>query len=253
MRGLSGSKPVYVLAYLAWMIPTYVLPYFGSNSTIVTAISAGLGRGLTPQWWAHLWCLSMLILLSHARGVRTGKSYLAVFSFLASVFDMTPGLNVIPMVPTMLHLLAVVLGLTGHAKTDDGSGASGSSGQAGTIAVVLSAVAAMGGIYSSMAWMTGGRQLPQLANGGQPGRPSAPMLAKDPTTDHPSQPQVTVPQKRSVDSASKATPPTKVAAERPVRPTVPLPSGQAGPTHTRVVKSPEPAPPPRVRYINLNE
>lgn len=41
---------LYVAGYFALMVPTYVLPYFGSNSIIVNSIGAAVGRGMTPFW-----------------------------------------------------------------------------------------------------------------------------------------------------------------------------------------------------------
>jgi hypothetical protein len=40
----------YTVGYLGLMVPTYVLPYFGSNSIIVNGIGAAVGRRMTPFW-----------------------------------------------------------------------------------------------------------------------------------------------------------------------------------------------------------
>ena len=103
----------YVIGYLALMIPTYVLPYFGSNSIIANGVGALVGRGMTPFWWLHAWALVMLALIAFARGRHTGKPYLLVFPIIAAAFDMVPFLNWIPLVPTVMHLLALVLGAIG--------------------------------------------------------------------------------------------------------------------------------------------
>lgn len=104
----------FLVSYLSLMIPTYLLPYAGSNSSIINGMGALLGRGPTPQWWMHFWCLFMLILLGHIRGRLVGKPYLLVFPVLALVFDLTPVLSSIPLVPTVMHLLCLVLGVWGH-------------------------------------------------------------------------------------------------------------------------------------------
>jgi hypothetical protein len=58
----------------------------------------------------HFWCLFMLILIGQVRGRLVGKPYLLVFPILALVFDLTPGLSAIPLVPTVMHLLCLILG-----------------------------------------------------------------------------------------------------------------------------------------------
>lgn len=102
---------VFVLGYVTLMIPTYVLPWLGSNSAVFNAAGVAVGHGLTPQWWAHAWCLVMLILMTWLRGSLINKKYLPVFPFLATVFDLTPGLSMIPFIPTVLHLAAIILGV----------------------------------------------------------------------------------------------------------------------------------------------
>ena len=112
----------FVVAYLVLIVPTYVLPYSGSNSAIVGTISAAAGRGATPQFWLHAWCMSMLVLVTSIRGKAIGKSWLLIFPMLAGFFDLMPGLNFIPLVPTVMHLFALVLGAIGagtaYAKVD---------------------------------------------------------------------------------------------------------------------------------------
>lgn len=110
-RGAFG----FVVGYLVFMLPTYVLPYFGSNSAIVGAIGAAIGRGLTPQFWLHAWCLGMLVLVTSIRGKHIGKGWLLIFPVLAGFFDLVPVLNLIPLVPTVMHLLALILGAMGSA------------------------------------------------------------------------------------------------------------------------------------------
>lgn len=104
------NTPVYVVAYILFMLPTYILPYFGSNSSLVNAMGMGIGMGFLPQWWAHIWSLSTLALIAWVRGRWIGKSYLPIFPVLAGVFDMFPILNVIPLAPTVFHVVALIAG-----------------------------------------------------------------------------------------------------------------------------------------------
>ena len=40
-----------------------------------------------------------------------------VVPILATVFDLVPGLSAIPLVPTVMHLLAIILGVVGVKAT----------------------------------------------------------------------------------------------------------------------------------------
>lgn len=93
------------------MLPTYVLPYFGSNSSAINLVSAGLGLGPTPFWWLHLWALLVLIVIAWIRGGWIGKRYLMAFPFAATIFDLVPGLNMVPLVPTFFHVCALAVGI----------------------------------------------------------------------------------------------------------------------------------------------
>lgn len=106
-----GNPAVFVVAYLIGMIPTYVLPYFGSNSAFLGAISAAMGMGPTPQWWVHAWFLTALAAITWVRSGYAGRTYLSVFPVVAAAFDLAPGLSMIPLVPTVMHVFNIVLGV----------------------------------------------------------------------------------------------------------------------------------------------
>ena len=108
-----GNAPVFVVAYVLFMLPTYYLPYVGSNSAIVGALGAAAGAGVNPAFWVHLGALLVLCFLCWVRGAYVGKGWLIVFPILAVVFDLVPGLSAIPMIPTIMHLLAIILGVVG--------------------------------------------------------------------------------------------------------------------------------------------
>ena len=112
------STPAYVLLYLLFMLPTYVLPYFGSNSHILRSVGNEVNRNVGLQLgptatYLHIASLGALVLLAYVRGKAFNKAWIAIFPFLALVFDMLPVLTMIPLIPTVLHLLAVVLGVAG--------------------------------------------------------------------------------------------------------------------------------------------
>ncbi len=109
MNSLFRNPTFFVVSYLTLLIPTYLLPMLGSNSTVLNAIALGTGHGLLPQWWVHAWCLVMLILLAWLRGDFIGRKYLPIFPVLAAVFDLTPVLNMIPLMPTVFHVVTIIL------------------------------------------------------------------------------------------------------------------------------------------------
>lgn len=115
MRKLLTHPAAYVALYLAGMLPTYVLPFLGSNAALLRASARSMGvRDTTaPGLFAlHLGCLLGLCVLALVRGGAMGRRWLVVFPALALVFDLTPGLSLVPLVPTAMHLLALVVGGT---------------------------------------------------------------------------------------------------------------------------------------------
>jgi CHASE2 domain-containing sensor protein len=124
IRKYVAAGPSFVILYLLLMFPTYVLPYFGSNSAVVNAglaaadAAAGGGNGLNILMFAHLACLGGMVLITWLRGAVVGKGWLVIFPILASVFDMVPGLNWIPLVPTAMHLAAIIVGVSSQQVSE---------------------------------------------------------------------------------------------------------------------------------------
>lgn len=116
VRGKAGQytlKNAYVSSsYLLVAAPTYILPYFGSNSSVINITGAALGLGALPQFWFRLVALYLLVVVAWFRGVLKGRPWLSIFPLLASIFDMVPGLNVVPLIPTIFHVLALTLGVS---------------------------------------------------------------------------------------------------------------------------------------------
>jgi len=111
MKKVLGHTAVFVILYVVFMIPTYLLPYLGSNSSVLNAASVSSGEGVYVLFWLHLICLLVLVVLAGFRGANTGRYWLIAFPFVALVFDLTPGLNNVPMVPTVMHLVTIIVGV----------------------------------------------------------------------------------------------------------------------------------------------
>lgn len=116
MRKILSHPAIYAILYLMFMAPTYLLPYLGSNSTFINAAAMSVGVWVNPWLSVHLAALLMLITLSWIRGSEIGKEWLVIFPILASLFDLLPGMNVVPFVPTVMHLLAIILGVVGNSS-----------------------------------------------------------------------------------------------------------------------------------------
>jgi len=111
MKKILGNGVVFIILYLLCMFPTYILPWLGSNSAVLNAAGTAAEAGVSPAFWLHLAALLALVALTWIRGSLIGKTWLLIFPFLALVFDLTPFLNWIPLVPTVMHLLAMILGV----------------------------------------------------------------------------------------------------------------------------------------------
>ena len=123
---LITNPAMYVVVYMGLMVPTYVLPYFGSNSVTTHTVAevASVAMGVSSVWlhltfYLHLGCLLGLCGLTLMRGKSIDRVWLPVFPFLALVFDLTPVLSWIPLVPTAMHLLAVILAVAGIQQVSD--------------------------------------------------------------------------------------------------------------------------------------
>lgn len=107
-----GNTAVFVLVYVVFMIPTYILPYFGSNSSLFISAWVSTGQLLqVPQFLMHVGAFAVLLLITWFRGNIVNKRWLLIFPILALVFDFVPVLSSIPLVPTVMHLLAIILGV----------------------------------------------------------------------------------------------------------------------------------------------
>lgn len=119
LRRILGAGPSYVGLYILFMLPTYILPYLGSNSLVANATlaaadsAAGGGNGFNLLLLVHLLCLGVLGLLAWIRGSLVGKVWIVTFPVIAAIFDIVPGLSLIPLVPTVMHICAIVTGVSG--------------------------------------------------------------------------------------------------------------------------------------------
>lgn len=112
LASIIGSRPAFVPLYLLFMIPTYYLGFFGSNSLLLNAVGQASGMDLSPQFWMHFGAMLVLCALTWMRGRDADKYWIVIFPLLASVFDFVPVLSSIPLIPTVMHLLAIIIGVS---------------------------------------------------------------------------------------------------------------------------------------------
>jgi hypothetical protein len=111
MRLTIKSAMIFALVYIACMIPTYILPYFGSNSIMMNGFMAATHH-VSPALLLHLGFMLALVAIGWGRGAALDKRWLVIFPILATLFDLVPTLSVIPLVPTTMHLLLLILGVS---------------------------------------------------------------------------------------------------------------------------------------------
>jgi ABC-type long-subunit fatty acid transport system fused permease/ATPase subunit len=63
--------------------------------------------------------LLVCVITAAVYGRSINKSGLFAFPLVAALFDLIPILSMIPLVPTVLHIIAIVTGLFGTAKVQD--------------------------------------------------------------------------------------------------------------------------------------
>jgi len=132
----GGGRAIFFMSYAIMMIPTYVLPYFGSNSLVANVLWPAFGRGGLPVFWLHVLALYLLVVICWHRGSRIEAPWLPAFPAIAALFDLVPFLNWIPLVPTGCHIAALIIGVS-RPTIDESQAGCGKSliGLAGFVAI----------------------------------------------------------------------------------------------------------------------
>ncbi len=110
------NSPTFVILYIIFMLPSYFLPFIGSNSITMNAATSAIGIGMSPQFLVHLASLLLLCTLGLLRGRYVDKQWIVIFPALALVFDLMPGLSFVPFVPTVMHLIVMIVGVSSIPK-----------------------------------------------------------------------------------------------------------------------------------------
>ena len=107
MNKALANTTIFTLVYVLLMIPAY-LTYVDSSSTISSG-SLGINIVSLPLL-LHFGSMLMLCYICFVRGKLIGKSWLGFIPLIAIAFEFLPALSAIPLVPSVYHLLAIVIG-----------------------------------------------------------------------------------------------------------------------------------------------
>jgi len=66
---------------------------------------------MNPFFWVHLIVWAILIGLAYARGKSINQGWLIILPILGAIFDLVPGLNWIPLIPTILNVACIICGV----------------------------------------------------------------------------------------------------------------------------------------------
>jgi len=110
LNSTAANASKFTWVYILLAIPTYILPYLGSNSVIANVAYLATGGTGIVLLLLHVGLLVALCVIARARGQVVGKGWLVTLPVMAAIFDIVPVLNWIPLVPTLFHVATVVIG-----------------------------------------------------------------------------------------------------------------------------------------------
>jgi regulator of nucleoside diphosphate kinase len=105
MNKTFANTTIFVSAYIALMLITYCLPNLDSQSFMAQSLNVSIFSA-----FLHISAMLGLIWISLIRGVLIGERWLVLLPIVAFAFDFIPKLSAIPIVPSIYHLLAIVIG-----------------------------------------------------------------------------------------------------------------------------------------------
>lgn len=114
MNKALENKTTFVSSYLIFMGLTYYFSSLGSTALIGPSLDdvalAGLSISLLPLLF-HVSAMLVLLWICLERGKFIGKKWIALLPMVAFAFEFIPKLSVIAFVPSVYHLLAIVIGV----------------------------------------------------------------------------------------------------------------------------------------------
>jgi signal transduction histidine kinase len=113
MKKALNNAAIFVMTYIVFMLPTYFLPYLRTSSSAFYGFEdAASANAFNYPFFIHLACMIILCWICYVRGAMIGKSWLFFLPMVAFAFEFISKLSAIPYVPSMYHVLAIVVGAT---------------------------------------------------------------------------------------------------------------------------------------------
>lgn len=111
MRQALANTKVFACAYIVLMLLTYYLGQLGSRSPIISDLEIAEPNLLSFPLMLHVGAMLALFWICLVRGAIIHKKWLALLPVVVFAFEFIPKLSVIPIVPSVYHLLAIVIGV----------------------------------------------------------------------------------------------------------------------------------------------
>lgn len=114
MNKAIANSAIFVGAYVVLMALTYYLSNLGSTTLVTQTLD---GTGLADSsvslitLFLHICAMLGILWVSFVRGVMISERWLVLLPIVAFAFDFIPKLSSIPIVPSIYHLLAIVIGV----------------------------------------------------------------------------------------------------------------------------------------------
>lgn len=112
MNKALDSAAVFVTTYIIFMLPTYFIPYLRTSSSAFYGLDDAGTNVFNFPFFIHLTSMVVLCGICLVRGIVVGKNWLILLPMVAFAFEFISKLSVIPYIPTMYHILAIIVGAT---------------------------------------------------------------------------------------------------------------------------------------------
>lgn len=110
MRKALANTRVFIGSYVILMLLTYYLAHLGSRSPILQGLEAADTHLFNFPFVLHLSAMLVLFWICFIRGSIIGGKWLVFLPMVVFAFEFIPKLSAIPIVPSVYHLLAIVVG-----------------------------------------------------------------------------------------------------------------------------------------------
>lgn len=111
MKKRLDNAAVFAITYVVLVLPTYLLPYMRVDSSAPYHVDNVGADALSFPFLIHLVSMITLCSICWVRGTIVDKKWLVALPMIAFAFEFIAKLTVIPYVPSMYHVLAIIVGV----------------------------------------------------------------------------------------------------------------------------------------------